>query len=564
MQGKTKIRKISKKTPILPEFNSQNAIENVIDSILVSDCNGDIRYINSAFENLTGYSRIEVIGKNPRILKRRKIDSNVFKQMREKALNKETWKGEIIDKKKNGEIFVFDLAISPFTDMDQMTVNFIGIGRDITLEHKIRISLQKKSNKLERLIEERTGDIEALSDAESAIMNMMEDLHQAKKSLESVLSKRSELLRRSEEKYKNLVEKATEAIIMVNEKGTISLWNKVAEKIFGYASSEAIKKNIKIIIPKKYKEKYSREIKKNSTTRKSDFIGKTVELIGLKKDGSCFPLEASFSFEKGVGNKFHIMAIARDITSRKMMERQILQSEKLTSIGQLAAGVAHEVNNPLAIMGIDLELMKQHFPKGSPVLKNLQSIKTQQKRIAGIVQGLLELSRPVRSPIKKVEIVKLLQDHTIRIALKRLEKNNIKVNFSTEKCRGFVAASKSQLIQVFLNMINNAEMAMQEKEEKIRKGKLKIENYQKKFKISARRSENNSLLSIEFLDNGSGIEKKNLENIFNAFYTTKGAKGTGLGLSISNEIISNLGGSIKVASRPMEGTCFKIDLPTLI
>lgn len=531
-------------------------------TVMIIDANGYILDVSCYFEQLTGYSRNEIIGQNARIFKSGKVDPKIYKQMWEKVLKGGIWKGELLGKKKNGGAFDLELTISPFENLDPKGINFIGIGRDITREKKNITGLENKSKKLKRQLAKRAIDIKALLNAEAAVLNMMEDLNETKDGLERKVKDRTKLLQKSEQRYKALIEKATDGIIMVDEKGAISIWNNEAKKMFGYSAKEIIGENVEIIVAGEQRERY--RVKLNAMFKAGNwgFIGKTIELEGLKKNGLTFPIEVSFSYEKGNPGKSHFMAIVRDITERKIMEKHMLQTEKLKSIGELAAGVAHEINNPLAIMGIDLILMNEKFPKSHSFLEHIHSLTVQQQRIAGIVKGLQEISRPVSSPIKKIEINKIFQDHIVSIALKKLKKNNVLLEFFLKNCQGFVKASRSQLTQVFLNMIHNAEAAMEEKEIKIKKGSLKIKNYKKKLKISTQLFKENSQLIIEFADNGIGIEEKYIKNIFNPFFSTKGFHGTGLGLSISYNIIKSFDGVIKVQSQPVVGTSFKIGLPT--
>lgn len=250
---------------------------------MIIGSNGYILDVSRNFEKLTGYSRNEIIGQNARILESGKVSPKIYKQMWKRVLKGEIRKEELIGKKKNGGAFNVELTISPFKNLDPKGINFIGIGRDITREKKKTTALENKSKKSKRQLEKRAIDIKVLLDAEAAVLNMMEDLNETKEGLERKVKDRTKLLQKSEKKYKTLIEKATDGIIMVDEKGTISIWNNEAKKMFGYSSKEILGKNVEIIVPGEQRERSRAQLNGMFKTGNWGFIGKTIELRGLKK-----------------------------------------------------------------------------------------------------------------------------------------------------------------------------------------------------------------------------------------------------------------------------------------
>ena len=155
---------------------------------------------------------------------------------------------------------------------------------------------------------------------------------------------------------RSVTQSATDAIISANSRGNIISWNKGAETIFGYSEEEVLGKPLTLLMPERYKGDHRKGLERVLSTGESDVIGKTVELHGLRNDGSEFPLEISLSTWKKGGEPYYC-GIIRDVTERKRMEQELLRAEKLASLGVLSAGAAHEINNPLNVIAIQLHLL---------------------------------------------------------------------------------------------------------------------------------------------------------------------------------------------------------------
>jgi signal transduction histidine kinase len=241
-----------------------------------------------------------------------------------------------------------------------------------------------------------------------------------------------------------------------------------------------------------------------------------------------------------------VIASVRDITLEKKLERQIIQSERLAAMGQMIGGFAHELNNPLTSVLGTTELLLDD-PANAHILKQLTTLQQQSRRAAEIVQNLSYFSRPPapgKSPIQLVEIVQ----RTLHLHAYSLRKNNIAVDFTPEVSVPPVSGDPHQLMQVFLNLILNAEQAMREVHER---GSLRI-----------RLTAGDDQVQVVFEDDGPGIAADVLPNIFDPFYTTKRpGRGTGLGLSICKAILREHGGNVEAASRPGGGAVFTVTLP---
>ena len=247
------------------------------------------------------------------------------------------------------------------------------------------------------------------------------------------------------------------------------------------------------------------------------------------------------------GNIEGVVLSGRDVTDLKRLEEQLIQAEKLAAMGQMLAGVAHELNNPLtAILGVT-ELLRERQGADDSTKRQLELTHRQARRAARIVQNLLEFSRPASPQKKPVDLNNLLE-RTLQLHEHSLRRNNIEVDFHLQPDLPGVIGDANQLIQVFLNLITNAEQAIREVRDA---GRIQI-----------RAGRYGKQLTITVQDDGVGIRPEALPRIFDPFYTTKRpGGGTGLGLSICMSIIREHGGNIEAVILPAGGSAFTIYLP---
>src|SRR6267378_2396028 len=250
------------------------------------------------------------------------------------------------------------------------------------------------------------------------------------------------------------------------------------------------------------------------------------------------------------GNIEGVVLSGRDVTELKRLEEQLIQAEKLAAMGQMLAGVAHELNNPLtAIIGVT-ELLREREGTDDSTRRQLELTHRQARRAARIVQNLLEFSRPA-SPQKKPLDLNNLLERTLQLQEHSLRRNNIEVDFHPETDLPAVIGDANQLIQVFLNLVTNAEQAIREVRDTGR------------IQIRAGRIVNQLTITVQ--DDGVGIRSEALPRIFDPFYTTKRpGGGTGLGLSICMSIIREHGGNIEAEVLPAGGSAFTIYLPVAV
>jgi PAS domain S-box-containing protein len=241
-----------------------------------------------------------------------------------------------------------------------------------------------------------------------------------------------------------------------------------------------------------------------------------------------------------------VIISVRDITVERKLEQQIVQSERLAAMGAMIGGVAHELNNPLtSIMGVS-ELL-QDTETNETSRKQLAMLQQQARRAAEIVQNLTYFSRPPAPGKSRINLVEVVE-RTLNLHAYSLRKNNVTVDFLKDPAVPYALGDPHQLMQVFLNLILNAEHAIREVRDK---GTLRI-----------RLGRSEGSVWVSFHDDGPGIAKESLSSIFDPFYTTKRpGRGTGLGLSICKSVLKEHKGSIEAANSPEGGAVFTVTLP---
>jgi len=277
----------------------------------------------------------------------------------------------------------------------------------------------------------------------------------------------------------------------------------------------------------------------------------SIEIRVRHKDGEWRRLRCHFSplFEEN-GKIEGVVISGRDITEMKRLEEQLIQAEKLAAMGQMLAGVAHELNNPLtAILGAS-ELLRDRAGIDDNTRRQLDMTHRQARRAARIVQNLLEFSRPA-SPQKKALDLNAVIDRTLQLHEHSLRRNQVQVDFQPSPGLLPTIGDANQLIQVFLNLVSNAEQAIREVRPS---GRIQI----RLGKVA-----NRIFASVQ--DDGAGIPQEVLSKIFDPFFTTKRpGGGTGLGLSICMSIVREHGGDMEVESLPGGGAAFTVFLPVAI
>lgn len=349
-------------------------------------------------------------------------------------------------------------------------------------------------------------------------------------------------LRESEEKYRLLVEGSLDGIAL-HTYDRLLFANPAFLRLFGYNSPEELVQVslLQIIAPESYRPlwRYLRRIGRRLQPPR------LLEIRGRKRDGSEFDIEM-ISFPTTFGSQPVFQTHVRDITEKKKLWEQLGRAEKLAAVGQLAAGIAHEINNPLGGILVYSYLLLEDLPPNRPERLQIEKIVREASRCKEIIRGLLDFSRQLPANFEPLNINSVIQE-TLNLVENHLLFQNVQIEQQLAPKLPPVLGDKSRLEQVFLNLFFNAAEAMNGH------GRLLIS--------TALREER--LLEIRVSDTGPGIPPEHLPRIFDPFFTTKqgSSRGVGLGLSISYGIIKQHRGRIYVAPGNEAGTTFVVELP---
>ena len=348
-----------------------------------------------------------------------------------------------------------------------------------------------------------------------------------------------------------VVQSSVSAIMASDRKGEIILMNKAAEELFGYSVTDANLVNIEDFYP----SGVAREIMKKLRDENIGEVGKlpSTQVNIITKDGEQIPVEMTSAIIYEDGEETASAAIFNDLREKQAVqkkleetENQLFQSEKLASLGRLAAGVAHEINNPLTSILLYGNLMREKLEEEHPLANNLNYILEDAERCKEIVKNLLAYSRQTR-PAKDVFYLNNSVSESLRLIRDQKLFMNVKIIKDLDDCQILVNADKNQLCQVLINLIINAIDAMEGR------GTLTLKTYRDRKAVKA---------YIAVTDTGSGIPQENLSKVFDPFFTTKEiGKGTGLGLSMAYGILEENHGNISIQHTGPEGTTILLELP---
>jgi PAS domain S-box-containing protein len=376
-----------------------------------------------------------------------------------------------------------------------------------------------------------------------ALQSTRDELIYLNQNLESLVAERTEELALSEHKYRRIFEVSKDMILVTTRNGSIIDMNPASYQMLGYdaTADNLTGKPITKFLAGESDWDYLREL-----IDKHGYISST-EIVLQHRQTHAIRSLVSGSMDRGPSDKEDtIHFLVKDIEKRQLAEEQIAQADKLASIGQLSAGIAHEINNPLGIiLGYTQLLIRNETPE-SETHQDLKTIEKHVRNCKTIVEDLLNFARTsapqedfIRIDTAIEDVLKFVQQHA------DLDRINIQKDFDSSVPP--MMLDEKKIKQVFMNLIINASHALDQK------GNLSL---------STRLSSDGRQVIIKVRDNGHGIEKKNLSRIFDPFYTTKPTgEGTGLGLSVSYGIIKNHGGDIRVESKAGHGSTFTIILP---
>jgi two-component system NtrC family sensor kinase len=337
----------------------------------------------------------------------------------------------------------------------------------------------------------------------------------------------------------NIVESLNVGVLAVDLEGTIEAWNSRMEELIGVTRSDAVGRPLRTILPEDLVQEIAARVDQDQVAG--------IYKFRLLHQGRAAILNVSITPLVGkVGENIGRLLLFDDVTQRERMEEQMSQTEKLTSLGLLAAGVAHEVNTPLAVISNYIQMLAKQMPEDDPRHAIIEKIIKQTFRASEIANQLLNFSRTGPGELADVDLNRVVEE-TLSLVAHPLKTSQIQVVKQLSAGIPAVRGSANKLQQVFLNLFLNARDAMPSG------GMLEI-----------RTGAHNGSVEIEIADTGNGIPLEHIHKIFDPFFTTKTVgRGTGLGLSVSYGIIKEHAGKIDVRSTPGRGTAFHVEFPAV-
>lgn len=357
----------------------------------------------------------------------------------------------------------------------------------------------------------------------------------------------------------NIIAAAMDGIVTVNEAQRVVFFNVAAEKIFGVPTTDAIGQPLERFIPERFRHAHRTHFGRFADSHVSRRqMGSFGTIFGIRANGEEFPIEAMISQTVVDGERLFTVFL-RDISERKSLEEQFLRAQRMESIGTLAGGIAHDLNNVLAPILMAVALLQKRTDDEAS-LRLLELLRANAERGADMIKQVLSFARGVQSDRLALQAKYLIYE--IAKILKETFPRNIEIHTLVKEDPWLVAGDITQLHQVLMNLCINARDAMPNG------GALRFEI--QNIRIDETYAHMNAdattgpHIQITVSDTGHGIAPEAMKRIFEPFYTTKEhSKGTGLGLSTALGIVRSHGGFINVDSEPGKGTQFKIYLPAI-
>lgn len=475
------------------------ALEAAANPILISSRDGRIIWANEAFEQLSGYSRSEVLGQTTQLLKSGQHPHSFYKQMWETVLAGNRWRGELVNRRKDGSFYHEEMTITPVKSGNGDITHFIAIKLDITERKK----------------------------AEERICRLAQ-----------------------------VVENSSEMIAIGDSGGRIQFVNQALLRATGYEEHELIGQFFEsTLLSPNNPPNLDEEIR----LRTGSGGGWSGECLGLRKDGADFEIFLSTGqIKNGGGVAIGTFGISRDITDRKHLEEQLAISQKMEAVGRLAGGIAHDFNNLLGVIMGYSGLLQESFPEGDPRNRKLQQIWKAGDRAASLTRQLLAFSRKQVVKPRVLDLTALISE--LSKMLSRILRDDIELVAILRPETGCIKADPGQIEQVIINLVVNARDAMpQGGKVIIETANTELDEHYSRSHPAVRPG---PYVMIAVSDTGLGMDSKTQARIFEPFFTTKEqGRGTGLGLATVYGIVKQSEGNIWVYSQVGKGTVFKLYFP---
>jgi len=479
------------------EEKYRNYVDNAPDGIFVADETGRYVEVNKAACRITGYSKEELLKMSiSDVLPEESLEDGLA--LFRKMVKAGTSKDELMFKHKNGTTRWWILEAVKLSE-----TRFLGFTKDITVKKM----------------------------AEQA-------------------------LKVSEEKYKTMLNASPDGIMIIDLKGIIAEASEIGLELLGVENrNELIGKHFFKYVPTDEKIIIEEAIQKTL----NEGIEQNVELKIRKKNQSLFLSEISFTLiQSPDATLFSFMITIRDISQRKKMEKMQIHADRMANLGEMASGIAHEINQPLNTLSLIIDNILYEAAKDENIKKEYLKKKSEKifkniTRIKNIIDHIRTFSRINDDYILTGFDINSSINNAVTMISEQFKHLNINLDLQLERNPPLIIGNTFQFEQVILNLLSNARDALLEKKN-IRKAHFDM-------LVGIRSFKENQCFLIEITDNGSGISEEDIEHIILPFYTTKDTgKGTGLGLSISYQIIKEMNGTIEIRSDKHTGTTFKIIL----
>ena len=352
-------------------------------------------------------------------------------------------------------------------------------------------------------------------------------------------------------RYKELLDNVAEGVFIFSREGQLIESNDQVLESTGYSKQELLNLTISDLVDTDQVSMIEKIMKQVSAQKEARF-----EISLKSKNGTFIPNEVNCRYISYLGVPCYL-CVARDITKTKMLHNQLIRSERLAATGQLAASIAHEINSPLQGITALLNVIQTEHKKEKKLLEKLDLVKSAFERIRDTVRNLIDLNRPGKEKKQIMDINQIIEN-TYALVNSYLTKSRVKIKLGLNAQQSRLTASPQQMAQVFMNLINNAVESITGAPE-FQKELKKTPSHSGEIRIDTYNRDNELIIKVK--DNGPGITKKDLEHIFDPFFTRKKTMGMGVGLSICHGIIEDHKGYIIAENDKEGGAVFTITLP---
>jgi two-component system sensor kinase FixL len=475
------------------------------DAIIGETLDGIMTDWNNGAETILGYSAEEAIGRPLSILLSPGQEEEMSGMLERIKAGERIEHFETQRRRKDGALIDVSLTISPVWDDAGRLIGASKVARDITATKRAQAELEERAAHL-----------------------------------------------------RSVLDSIPDAMIVIDDKGIMRSFSATAERLFGYAAAEAIGKNVSMLMPSPYREQHDSYLARYFATGEKKVIGRGRVVVGLRKDGSTFPMELAVG-EMIFGGNRSFTGFVRDLTERHAtqqrlhdMQAELIHMSRFTAMGEMASTLAHELNQPLTAVASYLNgcrrLLNGTESVHSLMLRDaIDRAADQALRAGQIIRRLRQFVARGESE-RQVESLPRLIEEASALALVGVKQTGVRVSFDFDPRVDWVLADKVQIQQVILNLMRNAIEAMHESERR----ELTISTAQQP----------NDVVEIRVADTGSGIAPEIVSQLFHPFVTTK-PQGMGVGLSISRTIVEAHGGKLWADRNPEGGTIFRLTLKVL-